>query len=486
MQIHDAGDSTYTAAIIADALSIGATEVHTAASSKLSVLVYFRSGTAQLNWIQLEETEIAANTSDANTPWSLCKTDKQVTDNLLLGSRDLSSGVSASGADGTYTDDSGNEFATYYTNAGGEIFITDAIELEVGLYTFSFLAKSDVDAQTFVVGLYNSSNALDFALTSVASNDSCNTSNNGATIALTTSWKRYYITYRVTKAGTGYFQITANNTMTFAAPKLCKSGRWDDWTNAIGYDMLYPSGLDIFKNYIAAYANHFKFYDNYGNDLACFDEKGLTSKQLRCKNKNGVIVHTINEDNENGLVKRYYPDSGNILMEEAYVYDASHNCIGIRRIYYNRDGTVSYVIDESEEKMSGAYIGWKSEESYESTTRYPGNGTTDDGSTLSKNCYKNTFVSNDANSKAYNGNVEVDALAKTILDGLGYPTWYTGYLLDKNVTLSLSATTPVIGMYMRTVYHFVDGKLTETLTNKTTKEYNGNFKPSETIIIKYD
>lgn len=485
IQIYDAGDNTYTAKVVGTPISIIATPVHTAASSTLSVLIYARQGTtAQFNYAQLEETAISSGTENANTAWSPCKSDKDVSDNILTGTRDLSSGTSVSGADKTYTDDNGNEFAAYYSTMGDEIYITDAIELGVGLYTFSFLAKADVDAQTFIAGLYNSSNAVAFAFSYVASNGTSSVTTNEVTVAMSTSWMRYYITYNVTTAGTGYFEISPNDSMWFCAPKLTKCGAWDAWTNAIGYDNLLSSGLDIYKDFIAAYANHFKFYDNYGNDLGCFDDYGLTSKAVNCKNANGYVVFTVNEDNINGLIKRYYPDpdknnvSKLLLMEEAYVYDASHNCIGIKRIYYNRDGSISYVIDESETKMTTGYVGWKSEEAYESTTRFPNGGTTDDGSALTKNCYKNTFVSNDANSKKYNGNVEVDQAPKSASDGLGSPTWYTGYLLGTNVTLLLSNTVPVVGVYMRNVYHYVDGKLTETLTNKTTKVYDGNFTPS--------
>jgi hypothetical protein len=347
IQIYDAGDNTYTAKVVGTPISIIATPVHTAASSTLSVLIYARQGTtAQFNYAQLEETAISSGTENANTAWSPCKSDKDVSDNILTGSRDLSSGTSINTTSETYTDANGNEFTAFYSTAGDDIYITDAIELGVGLYTFSFLARADVDAQTFIAGLYNSSNAVAFAFSYVASNGTSSVTTNEVTVAMSTSWMRYYITYNVTTAGTGYFEILPNDSMWFCAPKLTKCGAWDAWTNAIGYDDLLPAGLNVNRDGVELIGNKVTVKSQSGKTNTVFteDESGnpilntniIIAKKLKTTGSTYVTL-------QNGVAR--FENSTDKAKFEVGMYDNNGtNVFSIKT--FDAKGTLAGWLDE--------------------------------------------------------------------------------------------------------------------------------------------
>ena len=142
----------------------------------------------------------------------------------------------------------------------------------------------------------------------------------------------------------------------------------------------------------------------------------------------GNKVYTVNEFDD-GLVRKYYPDTQNKLSIEAFVYDSSSNCIGIRTTYYKQDGSVSYIYDENGNKNS-TYAGWGSSRVYKSDNITDSSFANADV-TLTPNAYMCVYEANNGVNEDYNGKVYVGS---SPLNNSTLPTsvtLYTGYIISQ-------------------------------------------------------
>jgi hypothetical protein len=180
--------------------------------------------------------------------------------------------------------------------------------------------------------------------------------------------------------------------------------------------------------------------------LAWFDKafaqylsvKNLTAQYIVCTNSNGLIVRTINE-NGDGLDCYYYPDTkdsnGNYvqkkLSQQAFVYNSDGTCIGMKTTYYNADGSVSYIVNESGTRETET-ASWGSEQVFSSESASDADAISTD--TLTPNNYRSVFVTNVSGQETFNGFTVVKSTA--IPHGDTYAAHssegFTGYVYGLN------------------------------------------------------
>lgn len=89
-----------------------------------------------------------------------------------------------------------------------------------------------------------------------------------------------------------------------------------------------------------------------------FDEQGfvkydriaantIEAKSVTAYDENGVKISTFNGNN-NGTITYYYPN-GQVMREDAFVYDNNGNVTGMRTYYYNLDGSLKWCLKEDGE-----------------------------------------------------------------------------------------------------------------------------------------
>ena len=305
-------------------------------------------------------------------------------------------------------------------------------------------------------------------------------------IKLTSDWRRIWVHFRtnttfdVTKKITltairQWYDSTSSSerinqsslSITVASPKLEPGVTVTNYSES-GEDMvskkaLLATGLDIQRSKINITADNTVFRDNSGNVLAVIDNDGLTSKALVCKNKaTGNKVYTVNEFDD-GLVRKYYPDTQNKLSIEAFVYDSSSNCIGIRTTYYKQDGSVSYIYDENGNKNS-TYAGWGSSRVYKSDNITDSSFANADV-TLTPNAYMCVYEANNGVNENYNGKVYVGS---SPLNNSTLPTsvtLYTGYIISQTCSAKQSTKyyydangqKQFLVNYFRRYTHYING-----------------------------
>jgi len=278
-------------------------------------------------------------------------------------------------------------------------------------------------------------------------------------------WKKYSVTFTNVAAAAAYLIIGGLNRFNarIRDVKFENSGMATEGVDEAG---LLATGINVRKGEIELTSNNTVFKSNNGEVLAVLDGEGVTSKALICLDKtSGTKLCTINEHGD-GLRINYYPGSTVKLREERYVYDNSGDCSGIRIIYYKKDGTVSYIFNESGEVLK-SYSGWSVCKIYKSDNIT--DGTFSNANTmLQTNTTVSDYISSETSMKDYVGRRANGSLPTTTAYG-DVTSWFTGYEVGlvcfmrpgDTVTDGNGNVTETVE-YVRMYKKYVNGYLTES------------------------
>ena len=126
------------------------------------------------------------------------------------------------------------------------------------------------------------------------------------------------------------------------------------WTSALDFGLL---GTKEQSQYAKQYLSPSQLLveNSQGDMETVFDDDGfikanrikantIQAKSVMAYNAEGVKLSAFN-GNDNGTITYYYPN-GNVMREDAFVYDSSGNVTGMRTYYYNLDGSLSWCLKE--------------------------------------------------------------------------------------------------------------------------------------------
>jgi len=415
-----------------------------------------------LEWIQLEKGSIA-------TAWSWSEEDYTMALNNIVSDYTIAGATQGTGTFEVITDEYyGKVLQVTYDNASdlqlSWAYNSDRLtDLSEGDEVSFFVVAKPVSGDDASWGFGGNSETLDKLMATTCSKRQ-----------LVNGWYIYYTDFTVGENGifnsddAAFWLANMKGTWQIACVGAVKNG-------VPPIDVILQrkneldTGIDVERNKITLTANTTEFRNNQGELLTVIDNQGLTSYRVNCINTaTGVVVYTINEYND-GLVRRYYPDTGNILSAESFAYDDDGNCIGIVTTYYNNDDdhTVSYIVDQSGTVLS-SYSGWSSEQVYYTKDTTAQSQTAD---TLTANGWLNTYTSNAAGTSGYNGFCVISSpnpLKST--DAVGDQTGFTGCIYSLDVYQKVSPSTGgsessslVTGSsYYRTYRRYEDGKLVQS------------------------
>lgn len=261
---------------------------------------------AVLNWITIEEGSVSTGA------YSLKEGESYALPNLLRGTQSFTTGtegsgyaVTVQGAKSGTTEIDGQTLDVFYkynTAASTDfIWANKALaKAAAGVYTLSFYAKaSSASAQCYlgmfitqaasastnyvVMGGVNSAGQAD----GTANSDGCT-----GVATLTTGWKQYWVTFKLTAAQTDMTPVimrmfTTGVTYYIAGVKLREGGRPDPWTDygisaptAAALSLL-PTGIDIEQRKLTLTSDNVEVRNNAGQTTALLDSDGnLTAKTL--------------------------------------------------------------------------------------------------------------------------------------------------------------------------------------------------------------